>query len=76
MARQASGDLVRRRYPTTATRVAAGLGPVFETERYLLLKVPARDPRRTRGAVAAGGGQVGGQARGSDATPSTGTAAP
>jgi hypothetical protein len=76
MARQASGDLVRRRYPTTATRVAAGLRPVFETERYLLLKVPARDPRRTRGAVAAGGGQVGGQARGSDATPSTGTAAP
>jgi hypothetical protein len=67
MAKQASGDLIRRRYPTAASRVVAGLTPVFETERYVLLQLAARDPRRPRGAVSSSGsgeasGQVGGRA--------------
>ena len=69
MAKQVSGDLIRRRYPTVPSRVAAGLTPVSETERYLLLKVPTRDPRRPQSAGAGsgttGGGVVGGRATGS-----------
>ena len=77
MAKQANGDLIRRRYPTAASRVAAGLTPVFETERYLLLELAGRDPRRPRGVISTSssgeaGGQVGGRA-----TPATGrTASP
>ncbi len=81
LAKQVTGDLVRRRYPTAAIRVAAGFTVAFETERYLLLEVPNRDPRRPRavrssagGAAAVGGGQVGGRAQGADGTPSTGGA--
>jgi hypothetical protein len=83
LAKQVSGDLVRRRYPTAAGRVAAGLTVAYETERYLLLDVPRRDPRRPRPALATGGaaaagiggGQVGGRAQGADGTPATGGAA-
>ena len=77
MAKQASGDLIRRGYPTAASRVAAGLTPVFETERYLLLELAGRDPRRPRGVLStSSSGQVGGQV-GGRATPATGrTAAP
>jgi hypothetical protein len=72
MAKQASGDLIRRRYPTAASRVVAGLTPVFETERYLLLRLAERDPRRPRGVVStSGSGEVGGQV-GGRATPATG----
>jgi hypothetical protein len=79
MAKQVSGDLIRRRYPTASSRVAAGLTPVSETERYLLLRVAGRDPRRPQaqgeGSGATGGGIVGGRATG--ATGATGgTAAP
>jgi hypothetical protein len=77
MAKQASGDLIRRGYPTAASRVAAGLTPVFETERYLLLELAGRDPRRPRGVLStSSSGQVGGQV-GGRATPASGrTAAP
>ena len=67
MAKQVSGDLIRRRYPTASSRVAAGLTPVSETERYLLLAVADRDPRRPArpGATSGtGGGVVGGRATG------------
>jgi hypothetical protein len=81
LAKLVSGDLIRRRYPTATSRVAAGFTIATETERYLLLEVPTRDPRRPRaatsssgGAAAVGGGQVGGQAQGSDGTPATGGA--
>jgi hypothetical protein len=77
MAKQVSGDLIRRRYPTASSRVAAGLTPVSETERYLLLKVAGRDPRRpatggTGTGAGTGGGVVGGRATGATG----GTAAP
>jgi hypothetical protein len=75
MAKQVSGDLIRLRYPSAASRVAAGLTPELETERYLLLRVPARDPRRARDTTASSGGAaagVGGRARGSDGTPTGG----
>lgn len=76
MAKQVSGDLIRRRYPTASSRVAAGLTPVSETERYLLLRVAGRDPRRPQpagaGSGATGGGIVGGRATGATG----GTAAP
>jgi hypothetical protein len=68
MAKQVSGDLIRRRYPTASSRVAAGLTPVSETERYLLLQVATRDPRRPQssptGRGTTGGGVVGGRATG------------
>lgn len=51
IAKQVSGDLIRRRYPTAASRDAAGLTPVSETDRYLLVSVAAHDPR-ARTAVA------------------------
>ena len=71
MAKQASGDLIRRRYPTAASRVVAGLTPVFETERYVLLKLADRDPRRPRGVIStSGSGEAGGQV-GGRATPAT-----
>jgi hypothetical protein len=82
MAKQVSGDLIRRRYPSPASRVAAGLTPVFETERYLLLAVAARDPSRPRGVISRSAtgeatGQVGGRASGSDGSPATdGTGSP
>ncbi|MDP2709738.1 MAG: hypothetical protein Q8O56_00845 [Solirubrobacteraceae bacterium] len=77
MAKQVSGDLIRRSYPTAAARVAAGLTPVFETERYLLLEVADSDPRRpaapggATGGTGSGLGQVGGAAQGADGTPGT-----
>jgi hypothetical protein len=46
IAKQVFGDRIRRRYPTVAAREAAGLTTVTETERYVLLSVAARDPRR------------------------------
>ncbi len=68
MAKQVSGDLIRRRYRTASSRVAAGLTPESETARYLLLKVADRDPRRAPNAGtpggAGGGGVVGGRATG------------
>jgi hypothetical protein len=83
LAKQVAGDLIRRRYPTAARRVAAGFTVALDTERYLLVEVPTRDPRRPRaattGAAAAGGGvigggRVGGRAQPSDAAPTTGRA--
>lgn len=80
VAKQVSGDLIRRRYPTGAARVAAGFTVAFETPRYVLLEVARRDPRRPREPASRpgdlpGGGQVGGRARASDGTPATGGAA-
>lgn len=79
LAKQVSGDLIRRRYPTAASRVAAGFTVVTETERYVLLAVPARDPRQPRGTSAGvggalSGGQVGGRAQGATGNPTTGGA--
>jgi len=71
MAKLVSGDLIRRRYPTASSRVAAGLTPVSETERYLLLEVAGRDPRRTQ-AGSGGGGGTGGGIVGGRATGATG----
>ena len=79
VSKRASGDLIRRRYPTAASRTAAGLTPAFETERYLLLEVPERDPRGRRAAVgsgAPGSGQVGGRASGGGGTTTPGAGAP
>lgn len=77
MAKQASGDLIRRRYPTAASRVAAGLTPVFETERYLLLELADRDPRRPRGVISTSSSGEAGSQVGGRATPATGrTASP
>jgi hypothetical protein len=77
MAKQASGDLIRRRYSTAASRVAAGLTPVFETERYLLLELAGRDPRRPRGVLSTSSSGEAGRQVGGRATPATsGTASP
>lgn len=84
IAKQVSGDLIRRRYPTAAARVAAGFTVAFETERYLLVEVARRDPRRPRVPTGASatqtgggviGGQVGGRAQGAESAPTTGGAA-
>jgi hypothetical protein len=75
MAKHANGDLIRRRYPTTASRTAAGLTPVFETERYLLLKLAGRDPRLPRsGSSKSSSGEASGQV-GGRATPAAGRTA-
>jgi hypothetical protein len=55
IAKDVAGDLIRRGYPTAASRLDAGLTAVFETERYELLSVAARDPRQPAPVVRRGG---------------------
>jgi hypothetical protein len=51
IAKNVSGDLIRRRYPTATSRASAGLTTVFETERYALLAVPRENPGPSGGIV-------------------------
>jgi hypothetical protein len=62
LAKQVSGDLIRRRYPTPASRVAAGFTTVFETERYLLVALPRVDAAPPNGTAAIGGAASPGRA--------------
>jgi hypothetical protein len=52
IAKNVAGDLIRRGYPTAASRLDAGLTAVFETERYELLSVAARNPDQPAPVVA------------------------
>jgi hypothetical protein len=72
MAKHVNGDLIRRRYPTPASRFAAGLTTIFETQRYLLVSLAGVDAAHPNGSAATGGDAGIGRSAG----PGAATAAP
>ena len=79
LAKQVSGDLIRRRYPTARRDASPPASPWrSRPSATCSLEVARRDPRRPRARAAApaatgggviGGGQVGGAAQGAEGTP-------